>query len=231
MALRNTLLRRTKYRLFSRLPGAKGLKYGRKLRRLYAPEAQRQFREALAGATGKLCIDLGANMGLYSREMAATADHVYAFEPDPWTVARLRQNLSDLKNVEVVEAAALDRNGEIDLYRTADFEEAPEAQSLSSSVIADKLNIDTSKAIKTRCIDFAEFLQGLDRDVAVIKMDIEGGEVPVLERLLDHPVLSRIGHIFVETHENRIPALAKRTRALRLRTTRMTQPVINMNWI
>jgi hypothetical protein len=55
--------------------------------------------------------------------------------------------------------------------------------------------------------------------------------VPVLERLLDHPVLSRIGHIFVETHENRIPALAKRTRALRLRTARMTQPVINMNWI
>jgi hypothetical protein len=35
--------------------------------------------------------------------------------------------------------------------------------------------------------------------------------------------------LFVETHENRIPDLAARTRALRIRAAGMTRPVVNMD--
>lgn len=231
MALRNTAVRRAKYRLLGHLPGPRGLYYRRKYLRLFAPAAEAAFRAALAGAKGRTCIDLGANLGTHARRMAAVAARVYAFEPDPWTAARLRENLSDLENVEVIEAAAGTKDGTIQLYRAPGFDDDPAAQSLSSSVMAGKQNIDTAQPIDVRVIDFAAFLRDLNRDIAVLKIDIEGAEVPLLEHLLDDPVLARIGHIFVETHESRVPDLAPRSEALRRRARKIAHPVINMDWI
>ena len=230
LADRNTPLRRAKYGLMQHLPGQLGLKYRRKLRKLYAPAAERAFREALAEASGKVCIDLGANLGQHTRTMAAQAGKVYAFEPDPWTAQRLRDAVGDLANVEVIEAAAGTEDGSFPLYRTESFDADPVEQSQSSSLMAEKQNVDTSSSVDVKVIDFPAFLQRLDTDIAVIKMDIEGAEVPLLEALFDHPVKSRIGHLFVETHESRIPALLGRTDALRARAEAMTQPVVNMDW-
>ena len=229
-ANRNTPLRRAKYGLLQHLPGALGLKYRRKLRKLHAPAAEAEFREALTGAAGKICIDLGANLGQHTRTMAAHAAKVYAFEPDPWTAAELRTRLADVSNVEVIEAAAGTEDGTFPLYRTASFDADPAEQSQSSSLMAQKRNIDISNAIDVRVIDFPAFLESLDADIAVIKMDIEGAEVPLLEALFDHPVKNRIGHLFVETHESRIPDLLARTDALRSRAAAMTQPRVNMDW-
>lgn len=229
-ANRNTPLRRAKYGLMQHLPGELGLKYRRKLRKLYAPAAEAAFREALTGAHGKICIDLGANLGQHTRTMAAHAGKVYAFEPDPWTAEKLRTSLADVPNVEVVEAAAGTEEGTFPLYRTASFDSDPVEQSQSSSLMAAKRNIDTDSAVDVRVIDFPAFLQGLDAEIAVIKMDIEGAEVPLLEVLFDHPVAARIGHLFVETHESRIPDLLARTDALRERASRMTRPCVNMDW-
>jgi FkbM family methyltransferase len=229
-ATRNTPLRRAKYGLLQHLPGGLGLKYRRKLRKLHAPAAEAEFREALTGAAGQICIDLGANLGQHTRTMAAQAAKVYAFEPDPWTAAELRTRLADVSNVEVIEAAAGTEDGTFPLYRTASFDADPAEQSQSSSLMAQKRNIDTSNAIDVRVIDFPAFLESLDADIAVIKMDIEGAEVPLLEALFDHPVKNRIGHLFVETHESRIPDLLARTDALRSRAAAMTQPRVNMDW-
>lgn len=229
-ATRNTPLRRAKYGLLQHLPGALGLKYRRKLRKLHAPAAEAEFREALTGAAGKICIDLGANLGQHTRTMAAQAAKVYAFEPDPWTAAELRTRLADVSNVEVIEAAAGTEDGTFPLYRTASFDADPAEQSQSSSLMAQKRNIDISNAIDVRVIDFPAFLESLDADIAVIKMDIEGAEVPLLEALFDHPVKNRIGHLFVETHESRIPDLLARTDALRSRAAAMAQPRVNMDW-
>ena len=57
-ANRNTPLRRAKYGLLQHLPGELGLKYRRKLRKLFAPAAEEAFRQALAAAKGGICIDL-----------------------------------------------------------------------------------------------------------------------------------------------------------------------------
>jgi hypothetical protein len=100
------------------LPGELGLKYRRKLRKLFAPAAEAEFREALTEAAGKICVDLGANLGQHTRTMAAHAAKVYAFEPDPWTAAELRKRLADVSNIEVIEAAAGTEDGTFPLYRT-----------------------------------------------------------------------------------------------------------------
>ncbi|WP_439523102.1 FkbM family methyltransferase [Marivita sp.] len=230
-ANRNTPLRRAKYGLLQHLPGALGLKYRRKLRKIVdTPVAEAAFRAALTSATGQICIDLGANLGQHARHMAEHAAKVYAFEPDPWTAAELRKRLADVANVEVIEAAAGTEDGTFPLYRTASFDADPEEQSQSSSLMAEKRNVDASSAIDVKVIDFPAFLESLDSEIAVIKMDIEGAEVPLLEVLFDHPVKSRIGHLFVETHESRLPDLLARTNALRDRAAQMTHPVVNMDW-
>ncbi|MFP7673522.1 FkbM family methyltransferase [Marivita sp. S0852] len=227
---RNTPLRRAKYGLMQHLPGALGLKYRRKLRKLYAPAAEAAFRDALAQTAGTVCIDLGANIGQHTRTMAATAKRVYAFEPDPWTARQLREALADLDNVDVIEAAAGTETGTFPLYRTASFDSDPVEQSQSSSLMSEKRNVDTTAAIDVTVLDFPVFLEQLDTKIGVIKMDIEGAEVALLETLFDHPVASRIGYIFVETHESRIPELLPRTDALRGRAAGMTHPVVNMDW-
>lgn len=214
----------------ARLPGEAGVNYRRELRKRRKLEVEAEFLAALAGAQGQVCVDLGANLGIWTRRMAGACDRVIAFEPDPWTASQLRRNMADLHNVTVVEAAAGVRAGRATLYRAREFEEDRVTGSESSSLFVTKTNVDTENGIEVDMLDFPAFLAALDRDVAVLKMDIEGAEVDLLEALFEDPVLSRIGHIFVETHEKRIPELAARTAALHARACRIEKPVINLRW-
>jgi len=223
-------LRRLKYQVLQHLPGQRGWHYKRKLRLADDGATDAAFASAIEGAAGKVCVDLGANLGVFSRRMAATAGRVYAFEPDPWTAQELRKAVADLPNVAVIEAAAGVEDGTISLYRSKEFQDDPGRASQSSSIIAEKRNIDSSSGIDVPVVDFVRWLEALDSDVALIKMDIEGAEVALLERLMDAPVLSRVDAIFVETHESRIPELAARTEALRARAARLPHPVINLDW-
>ena len=82
------------------------------------------------------CIDLGANVGNYTRKMALKAKRVIAFEPDPWACEELRANLADLDNVKIENAAAGACEKKVLLYRHARFESDPASYSEASSVIA-----------------------------------------------------------------------------------------------
>jgi hypothetical protein len=97
-------------------------------------------------------------------------------------------------------------------------------------VLSEKRNVDASAPLEVQEVDFARWLGDLDAEVAVVKIDIEGAEVALLERLFDAPAFARVGHVFVETHESRLPHLAARTEALRARAAGMTRPVVNMDW-
>lgn len=57
-------------------------------------------------------------------------------------------------------------------------------------------------------MDFCKFLAGLNIDVAVIKMDIAGAEVELMERMLDDPVAARIAAIFIAIYERKSSHLA-----------------------
>ena len=176
-------------------------------------------------------IDLGANVGEYTRTMASFAKRVIAFEPDPWTVAVLQENVADLHNVSIENAAAGTHEGKVQLYRHAQFEENPTLYSESSSLIANKRNVTEVGAIEVRQIDFIDYLERLDEGIGIIKMDIEGAEVDLLEALLDRPdITKRIHYIFAETHESRIPGHGRRVTTLHDRVQEMQRPVVNLYW-
>ena len=88
-----------------------------------------------------ICIDLGANVGDYTRMMASVAKQVIAFEPDPWTFDVLQANVADLQNVRLEKVAAGTLEGRVQLYRHIRFKENPTSHSGSSSLIASKTNV------------------------------------------------------------------------------------------
>ena len=193
--------------------------------------AKRAFNEALADLTpDDVAIDLGANVGEFTLSMAATGARVYAFEPDPHAFAILEKKLKDHPGVTLIEAAEDTEDGTTKLYRSTVFDREPDRRTKSSSLFSEKHNVSADHSISIDVKDFPTFLTALDHDIALIKIDIEGGEVPLLEALLDAPVATRIGNIFVETHERGLPQLADRTAALRSATAGRKSPNINWDW-
>ena len=189
------------------------------------------FEMAIRCSQGMTCIDLGANLGVYTRKMALGTKQVIAFEPDPWTIEKLRAKVSDLDNVRIENAAAGTTEGMVPLYRHLQFERQPFLHSESSSIIVNKSNVTENGAVEVRQLDFIHYLETLDEDIGVLKIDIEGAEVDLLEALFDRPdILSRINCIFAETHEKRIPSHRSRVKSLRARAHKMEHPYINLYW-
>jgi FkbM family methyltransferase len=86
--------------------------------RLYPPfeheyEVRAYVRGLLGDSRGGVFIDVGANVGVWTIDMAPLFNRVYAVEP--WYADQLRLNLEDygVGNVEVVEVAAWDFNGSV----------------------------------------------------------------------------------------------------------------------
>lgn len=221
--------RRIKHRLFSVLPGRIGLRNRACLHHLTKPDAAPAFERALAGVgAGDLCIDCGANRGAYTARLRDTGAIVHAFEPDPWSWAQLAQRFADSPHVTLHNSAAGTRAGRVGFYRDRDFGAAPEAHSLASSTIA-RPGV-AQERIEVPVVDFPAFLRGLDRDVALLKMDIEGAEVAILEALMETGLIARIRHVFVETHELQYPDLLERTWHLRARARDYPGVEINLDW-
>jgi FkbM family methyltransferase len=134
-------------------------------------------------AEDAVCIDAGANIGLYSLGLSSLAPkgHVYAFEPSPGAMRWLDENLATngAGNVETFGAALGDRVG------TANFHDVPwfmaggftteEGAYLASDAVGSTL-------VEVPCTTLDAFVEeaGIER-VDVIKIDVEGGEMAVLE--------------------------------------------------
>lgn len=189
------------------------------------------FEEAIAHSEDLTCIDLGANIGTYTRKMAEKVKYVIAFEPDPWAQAELQANVSHINNVRIENAAVGTSEGKVSLYRHAQFDDNPLLYSESSSVIASKSNVVLKGAIEVRQVNFIKYLEDLDENIGILKIDIEGAEVDLLEALFERPdILKRIDHVFMETHETKIPGHKPRVQALCKKAREMKKPKFNLYW-
>ncbi|WP_305984989.1 FkbM family methyltransferase [Roseibium sp. MMSF_3544] len=189
------------------------------------------MRRAIEKCEGMACIDLGANVGELSEMMAAKAGRVYAFEPDPWACQKLTERVRTLENVEIIQAAAGLEDGHITLYRHENFDADPLINSQSSSVFVSKSNVASEAAYEVRQIDFLRFLRETEEEIGVLKIDIEGAEVALLEALFDAPQLfKRVRYVFAETHEKKIPGQAEQVSRLKARARYTRRPVVNLFW-
>jgi FkbM family methyltransferase len=141
---------------------------------LFAGKGTYQFAKIEAGVAvvdaGKRCValDIGGHVGLWSRVLAHHFQKVVAFEPLPALIPHFKFNTADCENVKLIECAAGETDGEIDLVTVADNSGngyvAPTGVSGTSIFSAPVVRVDSLNL----------------HDVDFIKIDVEGWEVPVI---------------------------------------------------
>lgn len=220
--------------LGTRVPGAVGYIARRKLKRRQCARMQDTFSEVLSDTgAGDLCIDLGANIGTITRRMALTGADVISFEPDPGAFAALQDATRDLSNVVLEPKAAGHQADNLLLHRSARWSpDDPAGHTQGSSLVHHEDGADQSNAIRVEVVDIIDYIAALDRDIRILKMDIEGAEWDILNRLKEHPVLSRIDCIFVETHERQDPArFVPMFDDLQDWAEKIERPYVNLYWV
>jgi len=132
---------------------------------------------------GGVCLDVGANVGAHTLVMARAVGprgRVIALEPHPEICARLRRNLelNGLEQVEVVEAALFDADGERTLHG---FARGAFQQGISSLV--DGI-VEGGESLEVRTVTARTLAgrHGLER-CDLVKIDAEGAEPAILREL------------------------------------------------
>jgi FkbM family methyltransferase len=124
---------------------------------------------------GKNAIDVGSSIGLYARELAKHAPHVYAFEPNPSVAAFA--GLVAPSNVQTVNVALSSREGEATLRIPINHRCNPSNDLATieprNAGVSDNI---VSFAVPTKRLDDFNFA-----NCGFIKIDVEGHEEAVLD--------------------------------------------------
>ncbi|XRQ05286.1 FkbM family methyltransferase, partial [Actinomadura welshii] len=115
--------------------------------------------------SGGTAVDVGGWLGPWTQRLAARADRVVTVEADPHLAGLLRRTFP---HTEVVQAAASDRCGEIDLW-------TPEGGSLAGT---SSVSTGTGRPVSVTQVTLDSL--GLT-DVRFMKLDIEGHELNALQ--------------------------------------------------
>ena len=164
-----------------------------------------------------IVIDLGANVGNVSYVMAKKGVRVISFEPSIKAFTELKKVSKRFKNIETYNVAAGTSNGIVKLYLHSDTNKSNENLTQSSSLLINKPNVSKDIYEEIKQIDFAEFLKSLKSPVEIIKIDIEGFEIELINHLIDEKVLENVNKIYVETHERKFTELLSKTEQLKSR--------------
>ena len=129
---------------------------------------------------GDVLVDVGANIGLFTLIAASRvgpAGRVIAFEPTDVTYTRLVDNvrLNKLSNANCVRSALSDRNGQLDLTRSADGFDA--WNSFAKPTMGGGFSHERVEVIEW---DRYARTHGLCGKVTMMKIDVEGWERRVL---------------------------------------------------
>jgi FkbM family methyltransferase len=138
-----------------------------------------------------LIVDAGANIGMSALWLASRYPdaHLYCFEPESGAFTLLQHNLQQLHNARCEPAALGAYTGQIPLYVTENA--------------SDHSVFDTGTPALVRqvpCVRLGDYLEqnGIER-VDLLKMDVEGSELAVLQGLGEH--IEHVRVILGECHE------------------------------
>jgi len=169
---------------------------------------------------GDVIIDCGANVGDVTSLFARSGATVYAFEPNPLCFAILSKRFKTMPIVHCLKQGVFDRRCRVTLGTPT-----PHGQwdaidtTISSSLMHDGKPSDVYAIQETEveCISLAEFINSMHSRIRLLKVDIEGSEIPVLNQLMDTGTIKLVDLTVVETHEQQMPHLREATAALRER--------------
>lgn len=213
------------------LPGGlSAIGYRKKKRRMGARAHERFAKIAAQLTPDDIAIDLGANVGEITTELARTGAIVHAFEPEPETFKLLQSNLQSYPNVTLHNSAVSGRDGTASLILPASFSDIPRSASKAASIAHDRYRNDEVAAVEVRTTDFGQFLNAIEGRVRLIKMDVEGAEWDVLQAISDAGAMDKFDLMFVETHERLDPAVLPVVRQQQELAAKRQHPYVNLYW-
>jgi len=182
---------------------------------------------------GDIVIDAGANVGDVTSRCARTGATVHAFEPNPVCYKILQKRFADLPHVHTYNAGVMDRPCSLMLSTPKPHGRYDSVETTVAATFVAPLASETGVLeTKVNCIDLAEFIRGLPAPVKLLKMDIEGAEIAVLNHLIDTGIIDRVDLAVVETHERLSEDLSRGTEELRGRLNQMgLEKKIRLDWI
>jgi FkbM family methyltransferase len=166
-------------------------------------------------------IDLGANVGTVTKKFIADNPgwEFYCVEPNILLIPRILGVASELRApLHIIWAAAWTHDGTIDLFQSGKDE--------ASTVIRGKmehsgwLQIDYERPEAVPCFDFSIWLlrHFALTDNIVVKMDIEGAEYELLEKMIQDRSIHLVTKLICEWHFDRYPSVSReRHQALKRR--------------
>jgi len=178
-----------------------------------------------------IAIDCGANVGEISYKLAKTGAKVFAFEPNPFAFKRLTERVKDFSNVICINKGVWDKNISTQLYFHEQAEGDEEFWSFGSSIIKKKGNVNEGRSVNIELIDLAEFIEDLNCNVDLLKIDIEGAECEVLEKFFEKDLHKRVSITLVETHDKKIPGQKERTDRLRQIIKSRNISNVDLSWL
>lgn len=180
---------------------------------------------------GDVILDLGANVGEVTTFLASTQATVSAYEPNPYAYAVLQQRFKGSQHVICRPQAVSDRNGRERLYLHENSEKDQVYWSTGSSLLACKKNVDRRKYVEVEVVDILTVLAEIRGRIKLIKMDVEGVEYRILKRLIDSKAIDDIDHIWVETHDQKIPELREEALEVKAKIQEKGLLKIRMDWV
>lgn len=179
---------------------------------------------------GDVAIDCGANLGDVTVPLAEKGATVYAFEPNPHAFRVLQKRTARFPNVHCFNQGVLDRTDRLRLYLHKQAESNQVKWANGSSLLAFKTNVDAGTSVEVEVVDLSAFIAKIEGRIKVLKLDVEGVECPILNKLIDTGCAARIERILVETHDRKIPELREETDALRRRIADAGLTHIELDW-
>ncbi|TBR19849.1 MAG: FkbM family methyltransferase [Chitinophagaceae bacterium] len=178
-----------------------------------------------------LVIDCGANVGNITNKFAGTGATVFAFEPDPIAFAVLSSRFAATSNVHLFQKGVWDKNETVTLYHHKNQTKNELAFTVGSSIKSDKINVTATKTSTIEVVDLIEFIQSLNKKITVIKLDVEGAETEILEKIIMTKTYLLFDNLYTETHETKIPGQRQNILELRKKIKEESIKNIHLNWL
>lgn len=160
-------------------------------------------------------IDCGAHLGQSIDAFRKTKIYqrfnweIYSFECVPELFALLSEKYKHQIGIELFDRAVTDTDNRlVDFYLTTSRYPSDKNLWGSSTIIKSKKtgNLDKNNPIKVSTIDLSRFItQNFKKqDTIYLKMDIEGAEYHVLEKMFKDGTIDYIDKLFIEFHHTKI---------------------------
>jgi hypothetical protein len=95
----------------------------------------------------------------------------------------------------------------------------------------EKGNIDRGRSVEVEIIDLTEFIEGLDKNIDLLKIDIEGAECELLEKFIEKELYTKVAMTLVETHDGKIQGQKQKTDKIRQMIKERGIKNINLSWL